>query len=79
MCRRYTMSIDIDIKYSYGYSRQSKILGPYTSNYSYLSLLHLIMYNICGIMGFSWNYYKFYTGLWANKLAEKSKYLLYRT
>ena len=68
-----TMSTDTAVKHSHGHSKQSRILGPlYLVVIGIPSLLHLIVYNICGMMGFSWNYYKFYTELWANKLAEKS-------
>ena len=68
-----TMSTDTAIKHSHGHSKQSRILGPlYLVVIGIPSLLHLIVYSICGMMGFSWNYYKFYTELWANKLAEKS-------
>lgn len=68
-----TMSTDIAVKHSHGHSKQSRILGPlYLVVIGIPSLLHLIVYSICSMMGFSWNYYKFYTELWANKLAEKS-------
>ena len=68
-----TMSTDTAVKHSHGHSKQSRILGPlYLVVIGIPSLLHLIVYSICGMMGFSWNYYKFYTELWANKLAEKS-------
>lgn len=68
-----TMSTDTAVKHSQGHSKQSRILGPlYLVVIGIPSLLHLIVYSICGMMGFSWNYYKFYTELWANKLAEKS-------
>ena len=68
-----TMSTDIDVKHSHGHSRQSRILGPlYLVVIGIPSLLHLIVYSICSKIGFSWNYYKFYTKLWADKLAEKS-------
>ena len=67
-----TMSTDIDIKHSHGHSKQSRILGPlYLVIIGIPSLLHLIMYGICSKIGFSWNYYRFYTELWANKLAER--------
>ena len=68
-----TMSSNTDIKHSHGHSKQSRILGPlYLVVIGIPSLLHLIVYNICSKIGFSWDYYKFYTELWANKLAEKS-------
>lgn len=68
-----TMSTDTAVKHSHGHSKQSRILGPlYLVVIGIPSLLHLIVYSICGMMGFSWNYYKFYPELWANKLAEKS-------
>lgn len=68
-----TMFSNTDIKHSHGHSKQSRILGPlYLVVIGIPSLLHLIVYNICSKIGFSWNYYKFYTELWANKLAEKS-------
>lgn len=68
-----TMSTNTAVKHSHGHSKQSRILGPlYLVVIGIPSLLHLIVYSICGMMGFSWNYYKFYTELWANKLAEKS-------
>lgn len=68
-----TMFSNTDIKHSHGHSKQSRILGPlYLVVIGIPSLLHLIVYNICSKIGFSWDYYKFYTELWANKLAEKS-------
>nr|DAI06203.1 MAG TPA: hypothetical protein [Crassvirales sp.] len=68
-----TMSTDTAVKHSHGHSKQSRILGPlYLIVIGIPSLLHFIVYSICGRMGLSWNYYKFYTELWANKLAEKS-------
>lgn len=68
-----TMSTDIDVKHSHGHSKQSRILGPlYLVVIGIPSLLHLIVYSICSKIGFSWNYYKFYTKLWAAKLAENS-------
>lgn len=67
------MSSNTAIKHSHGHSKQSRILGPlYLVVIGIPSLLHLIVYNICSKIGFSWDYYKFYTELWANKLAEKS-------
>lgn len=67
------MSTDIAVKHSHGHSKQSRILGPlYLIVIGIPSLLHFIVYSICGRMGLSWNYYKFYTELWANKLAEKT-------
>lgn len=72
-----TMFSNTDIKHSHGHSKQSRILGPlYLVVIGIPSLLHLIVYNICSKIGFSWDYYKFYTELWANKLAEKSQCLL---
>ena len=68
-----TIFSNTDIKHSHGHSKQSRILGPlYLVVIGIPSLLHLIVYNICSKIGFSWDYYKFYTELWANKLAEKS-------
>ena len=68
-----TMFSNTDIKHSHGHSKQSRILGPlYLVVIGIPSLLHIIVYNICSKIGFSWDYYKFYTELWANKLAEKS-------
>ena len=68
-----TMSTDIAVKHSHGHSKQSRILGPlYLVVIGIPSLLHLIVYSICGMMGLSWNYYKFYPELWANKLAERN-------
>lgn len=68
-----TMSTDIAVKHSHGHSKQSRILGPlYLIVIGIPSLLHFIVYSICGRMGLSWNYYKFYTELWANRLAEKT-------
>lgn len=67
-----TTPTDIDVKHSHGHSKQSRILGPlYLVIIGIPSLLHLIMYGICSKIGFSWNYHRFYTELWANKLAEK--------
>lgn len=50
-----------------GHSKQSLILGPlYLIVIGVPSLIHSIVYNICGR---KWNYYSFYTERWADKLS----------
>lgn len=58
------------IKHECGHSKQSDILGPlYLLVIGIPSLLHNIVHRVCGKLGIKWDYYKFYTESWANKLA----------
>lgn len=57
------------IKHECGHSKQSDILGPlYLLVIGIPSLLHNIVHRVCGKIGIKWDYYKFYTESWANKL-----------
>lgn len=58
------------IKHECGHSKQSDILGPlYLLVIGVPSILHNIVHYLCGKIGIKWDYYKFYTESWANKLA----------
>lgn len=53
-----------------GHCKQSDILGPlYLVVIGLPSMIHNIVHAICGKFGIEWDYYKFYTESWANKLA----------
>lgn len=59
------------IKHEYGHSKQSLILGPlYLIVIGIPSLLHNIVHYLCYKIGIKWDYYKFYTEAWANKLGK---------
>ena len=61
---------ELVIKHECGHSKQSDILGPlYLLVIGIPSLLHNIVHYLCGKIGIKWDYYKFYTESWANKLA----------
>lgn len=59
------------IKHEYGHSKQSLILGPlYLIVIGIPSLLHNVIHYLCHRIGINWDYYKFYTEAWANKLGK---------
>ena len=65
------MSSQKSIQHEYGHSKQSNILGPlYLIVIGVPSLLHNIVHYLCSKIGIKWNYYRFYTEYWANKLVE---------
>lgn len=58
------------IKHKLGHSKQSDILGPlYLIIIGIPSLLNNISLHLCRKVGIKWDYYKFYTERWANRLA----------
>lgn len=62
------------IRHEYGHRIQSLILGPlYLVVIGIPSVLHNIVHYLCYKIGIKWDYNKFYTELWANKLTEKYK------
>lgn len=66
--KHYTSSI---LKHEYGHSRQSVMLGPlYLIIIGIPSVLHFWIYRL---LGKRWNYYKFYTELWADKLGRVTR------
>lgn len=59
------------IQHECGHSKQSDILGPlYLVVIGIPSVVHNIVHKICKKLGINWDYYKFYTESWANKLAK---------
>lgn len=63
-------SSQLSVKHECGHSKQSDILGPlYLIVIGLPSLLHNIAHYLCGKINIKWDYYKFYTESWANKLA----------
>lgn len=60
-----------DIRHEFGHSRQSTILGPlYLIVITIPSILHKMVHSICKRIGINWNYHRFYTELWANRLGN---------
>lgn len=54
-----------------GHTKQSLYLGPlYLLVIGIPSLIHNVIHGLCGR---KWNYYKFYTEAWANKLVGINK------
>ena len=63
-------SFEKSIKHELGHSKQSDILGPlYLIIIGIPSLLNNISLRLCRKVGIKWDYYKFYTERWANRLA----------
>lgn len=59
------------LNHEVGHSKQSKILGPlYLIVIGVPSLLHCILHTLLYKVGITWDYYKFYTEYWANKLGK---------
>ena len=64
------MSSQRTIQHECGHSKQSDILGPlYLIVIGIPSLLHNIVHYLCSKIGIKWNYYRFYTEYWADKLS----------
>ena len=58
------------IQHECGHSKQSDILGPlYLIVIGIPSLLHNVAHYLCKKVGIKWDYYRFYTEYWADKLA----------
>ena len=63
------MSSQRTIQHEYGHSKQSELLGPlYLVIIGIPSVLHNIIHHLCNKVGIKWDYYKFYTEYYANKL-----------
>lgn len=59
------------IQHECGHSEQSDILGPlYLIVVGLPSLMHCIAHSLLKKFNVTWDYYKFYTESWANKLAK---------
>ena len=66
------MSSQKSIQHECGHSKQSDILGPlYLIVIGIPSLLHNIVHYLCSKIGIKWNYYRFYSEYWAERLMEK--------
>lgn len=59
------------IKHELGHCKQSLLLGPlYLIVIGLPSILHNMIHSLFNDIGIYWDYYKFYTESWANKLME---------
>jgi hypothetical protein len=66
----YYNSSDKDLNHEYGHCRQSRVLGPfYLLIIGIPSFIHALARTLCWkLFHKKWNYYKFYTEAWADKL-----------